>query len=119
MIRTIFDIMRLYLENPRRGIYDLEIDIFMINFAQHLEIRLLSEGWWFTFTSEEENGSVYIDRPNKTCGYDTIALDPEIFQDLFTMDDNQLILTYGKFYPDYLSGDLTELYNAIKKKIIP
>lgn len=89
----------------------------IINLECHiLEIRLLSGKWWFVFPRYKKK-ILSIDKPNKNGGYDTIMIDGEIFDDLFTMDDNQLVLIYGKFYPDYLSGDQTELYNTIVKHL--
>ena len=116
MSKTIFDIIRFYLENVKVDVRSFDVDIFRINFFSHLEIRLLSGKWWFVFPCKTENNTVFVDKPNGI-HYDTIILDSDIFQDLFTMDDNQLILTYGKFYPDYLSGDLSVLYDGIVKEI--
>lgn len=116
MSKTIFDIMRFYLENVKVDVRSFDVDIFRINFFSHLEIRLLSGKWWFVFPCKSENNNVFVDKPNAGY-YDTIILDSDIFLDLFTMDDNQLILTYGKFYPDYLSGDLSVLYDGIVKEI--
>ena len=34
-------------------------------------------------------------------------------EDIQTMNDQQLVLSYGRFYPDYLGGDLTEVYDLL------
>ena len=118
-MKTIFDILRLYIKTPiEEGntiSFDLDNHIIKLGYY-HLTIKLLSDKWWFRFPSYER-GILQIDKPNKTGGYDTIMIDGGVHQDLFTIDDNQLILIYGRFYPDYLSGDQTELYDAIIKQL--
>ena len=117
MTKTIFDILRFFIENPRGERYNLRIDNFVVNLDEHLEIRLRTDQWWFVFPETTSlNSAVSVDKPVDN-RYDTIILPPEIFEDLFTMDDNQLILSYGRFYPDYLHGDLSSLYDTIKKEI--
>lgn len=115
-MKTIFDILRLWIKNPIEDEIYFELNNLRINLDEYLEINLLSDKWWFAFPQYREN-KISVDKPNRTGGYDTIMLDGEIFDDLFTMDDNQLILSYGRFYPEYLSGELTELYDRISKEI--
>lgn len=118
-MKTIFDILRLYIKIPKieGNTISFDLDNHNIDLGYYnLAIRLLSDKYWFVFPSYERN-ELRIDKPNRTGGYDTIMIDEGVHQDLFTMDDNQLVLTYGKFYPDYLSGDQTELYDAIVKQL--
>lgn len=118
-MKTIFDILRLYIKTQiKEGnsiFFDLGTHTIKLGCC-NLEIRLQSGKWWFVFPGIREN-KISVDKPNKTGEYDTIKIDGVIFDDLFTMDDSQLILIYGKFYPDYLSGDQTELYDAIVKHL--
>ena len=84
--------------------------------CSYLQSKILSDEWWFVF-SRNRDKNIPVNKPNSIGSYDVLLVDGEIFDDVFIMDDNQLILTYGKFYPEYLSGDQTELYNTIVKKL--
>ena len=115
-MKTIFDILRLWVKTPIEDEIYFELNNFRIYLDEYLEIKLQSDKWWFSFPGDRKK-IISVDKPDKTGNFDTIMLDWEIFDDLFTMDDNQLILTYGRFYPEYLSGDLTGLYDRISKEI--
>ena len=62
---------------------------------------------------------ISIQKPNlNDDGYAEFELDISFLKDIKTMDKNQLILSYGKFYPDYLSGDLTEIYDCLYDNLL-
>ena len=111
-MKTIFDILRLFVKQEFDGIstsvggYVIYLDNYVIN------IKRETDRWWFCFQIRNHSRCVAIDKPDNVA-YDTSFVSLDILDDLFTMDDSQIILTYGKFYPDYLSGNLSELYEAI------
>ena len=111
-MKTIFDILRLFVKqefdeySKSVGGYDISLSKTLIN------IKRETDKWWFCFHIRNHSRCVAIDKPDNV-SYDTLLVSLDILDDLFTMDDSQIILTYGKIYPDYLSGDLSELYEEI------
>ena len=118
-MKTIFDIIRL-LNNrdktKRLSISNKGYDISYLIERNYSAIHILkeSEKYWYVFMIEQKK--VKIEIPNLT-NYDQKYFNLSIFDDILSLDDTQLVLIYGRIYPDYLSGDLTDMYDSIAKQL--
>ena len=122
-MKSIYDVFRLFLDLQRENFFNIRIETnnFYLYFdTEYDKAIFIHDGRsFFTFI-------FYLDRISNECleiekpsldgeSLKILWIDISFLGDIFTMDDNQLILTYGKFYPEYLSGDLTELYDCLIK----
>ena len=118
-MKTIFDIIRLlkYRDKTKRlSISNKEYTLQFVIESSYSAIHILkeSEKYWYVFMIEQKK--VKIEIPNLT-NYDQKYFNLSIFDDILSLDDTQLILIYGRIYPDYLSGDLTDIYDCIVKQL--
>ena len=122
-MKSIYDVFRLFLDLQRENYSSIRIETnnFYLYFDTEYDNGILihDEKSFFTFIfylGRISNGCLEVDKPSSDGrSLKVLWIDISFLDDMFTMDDNQLILTYGKFYPEYLSGDLSELYDSLLK----
>lgn len=119
-MKTIFDIIRLlnntdnhHLRLSNKG-YIISFDINDVFSA--IQIRRESDDFWYAFIIHHKSRIITVEIPN-LISYDSKSFDISLFDDILSLDDTQIILIYGKIFPEYLSGDLTKLYDTIAKEI--
>ena len=123
-MKDIYDILKLFssirLENNfsvnleiKKLLLSIEID----HPADFLYIEHEQKNYIFVFSKMVDR--ISIQKPNlNDDGYTEFDLDSSFLEDIKIMDKNQLILSYGKFYPDYLYGDLTEIYDCLYDNLL-
>ena len=119
-MKTIFDIIRLlnnknnhHLRLPNKG-YIISFDINDVFSA--IQIKRESDDFWYSFIIYHKSRIITVEIPNLIT-YDSKSFDISLFDDILSLDDTQIILIYGRNFPDYMSGDITKLYDAIAKEI--
>lgn len=123
-MKDIYDILKLFsnirLEN--NFVMCLEIKKLLLTIENDHPADLLTiehEQKNYIFVFSKTVGSIEIQKPNSNDdGYSTFEFEYSFLEDIKIMDESQLVLSYGRFYPDYLRGDLTELYNCLYDNLL-
>lgn len=126
-MKDIYDIIRLISTIKIVGLPDIRFStknfklVFLVSPGFYiLSVKQIGKRYSFYLSIPKINSyKIEIEKPNSNDdGYKKFEFDYSFLEDIKIMDEIQLVLSYGRFCPDYLSGDLTEMYSCLYDNLL-